>query len=246
MTRTLFLLSAVLLCAVPAAAQQPAAKGKTAKPAAKSAAMTADTTHPKTDSSKSSDPDRAVTGGGVFPAGWSVRTDRNAATTNVKFGPMGDGLHVTLGPAAIFYRASDKVNGPFHALATFTQTKAPMHPEGYGLFMGGKALDGEGQQYLYFLVRGDGTYLVKRRDGANTTTLQTWTASPAVHKADSAGQATNLLEIDRKSDPSKVVFKVNGQPVWTTDAKTVDPTGIVGLRVNHNLDVHVSGFEVKK
>lgn len=263
-SRTLLLLSAAALWALPAAAQQPAGSA-TAKPSrAKAPAMTADTTHSKTDSSRAgakhamghdhqmgamgnmSDPDHAVAGGGVFPAGWAVRTDRNAATTNVKFGPMGDGLHVTLGPAAIFYRASDKVTGPFHALATFTQTKAPMHPEGYGLFIGGRALDGEGQHYLYFLVRGDGKYLVKRRDGANTTTVQDWTASPAVHTADSSGKATNLLEVDQKSDPSKVVFKVNGQPVWSADAKSVEPAGIVGLRVNHNLDVHVSGFAIHR
>jgi hypothetical protein len=252
--RTLFLLTAAAVWALPAAAQQPTpAKGKAAP------AMTVDTTKPKTDSSKAghdhrmpgmagmgADPDKAVAGGGTFPTGWSVRTDRNAPNTNVRMAMMGEGVHLTLGPAVIAYRASDRATGPFHTLATFTQTKAPAHPEGYGLFVGGKALDGEGQQYLYFLVRGDGTYLVKQRKGASTATVVDWTASPAVHKADAAGKATNLLEIDQKSDPSKVTFKVNGQPVWSADAKTQDLTGIVGLRVNHNLDVHVAGFALHR
>jgi hypothetical protein len=247
--RTLLFLTATVAAvwALPAAAQQP--KVKTGKGKAAST-MTVDTTKPKTDSSKAAgmagDPDKAVAGGGTIPTGWSVRTDRNAPNTNVRMAMMGTGVHFTLGPAVIAYRASDRAAGPFHTLATFTQTKAPMHPEGYGLFIGGKALDGEGQQYLYFLVRGDGTYIVKQRKGADATTLVDWTASPAVHKADAAGKATNLLEVDQKSDPSKVTFKVNGQPVWSADAKAQDLTGLVGLRVNHNLDVHVDGFALHR
>ena len=44
-------------------------------------------------------------------------------------------------------------------------------------------------------------------------------ASAAVKKPDGQGSATNMLEIDNKSDPSKVVFMVNGEPVYTMDAK---------------------------
>jgi hypothetical protein len=69
---------------------------------------------------------------------------------------------------------------------------------------------------------------------------------PAIKKADAEGKATNRLEIDAKQDPSNVRFKVNGQTVHTIDAKTMDAKGIVGLRVNHNLDVHIEGFEVHK
>ena len=64
---------------------------------------------------------------------------------------------------------SDRANGPFHTLATFHQMKKLEHAEGYGLFMGGQALDGKGQKYTYFLVRDDGKYLIKRRDGEKTS-----------------------------------------------------------------------------
>lgn len=218
--RILTALAILTTAALPLAAQQPAAK----KPAVMAA-----------------DPDKAVTGGGTLPAGWAARTDGTAPMTNVKFVAMGDGFHVTLGPATVLYRAADHANGPFHTLATFTQTKAPMHPEAYGLFVGGQSLNAPTQQYTYFLVRGDGKYIIKRRDGANTSVIQDWTDSPAVVKADSAGKATNMLEIDNKSDPSKVTFKVNGQAVHSMAADATTK-GIVGLRVNHNLDVHVSGF----
>jgi hypothetical protein len=192
------------------------------------------------------DPDHAVQGGGIVPAGWSVRADEGDAT-NAKVVPMGEGLHVTLGPAIILYREKNAGNGPFHTLATFTQTKKAAHPEGYGLFFGGKALDGAGQKYTYFLVRQDGTYLVKRRDGDKTSEItKGWVASPAVKKAGDQGTATNLLEIDAKRDPSKVVFMVNGQAVHTMSAKDADVNGVVGVRVNHNLDVHIEGFDVHR
>jgi hypothetical protein len=193
------------------------------------------------------DTDHAVEGGGVIPAGWTARADKNAGTGKVKVVPMGKGIHVTLGPAIILYPDKTGGNGPFHTLATFTQTKAPRHPEGYGLFYGGQALDGAGQKYTYFLVRGDGTYLVKRREGENTTEItKGWVASPAVHKADAKGVATNLLEIDHKRDPSKVVFMVNTEPVYTLDAKATDVNGVVGIRANHHLDLHIDGFDVHR
>jgi hypothetical protein len=193
------------------------------------------------------DEDKAVTGGGVVPAGWSVRSDGNAGTANVKVAPMGQGIHVTLGPAIILYRDRNTGKGAFHTLATFTQTKAATHPEGYGLFYGGQGLDGAAQKYTYFLIRQDGTYLVKSRDGEKTTEItKGWVASPAVHKIEAKGSATNLLEIDNKRDSSKVVFKVNGEPVYTLDGKATTVDGAVGMRINHNLDLHVDGFDVHR
>ena len=193
------------------------------------------------------DRDQAVAGGGTIPAGWSVRADGDAGTANVKVVPMGNGIHVTLGPAIILYRASQAGKGPFHTLATFTQTKATKHPEGYGLFYGGTGLNGAGEKYTYFLVRQDGTYLVKQRDGDKTSEItKGWVASDAVHKPDAKGAATNKLEIDHKRDPSKFVFLVNGEPVYTLDAKASNADGAVGIRVNHHLDVHIDGFDVHR
>jgi hypothetical protein len=193
------------------------------------------------------DHDHPVAGGGTVPAGWTVRTDENAAVANVKVVPMGSGIHVTLGPAIILYRAQQVGKGPFHTLATFTQTKPTTHAEGYGLFYGGQSLDGAAEQYTYFLVRQDGTYLVKRREGDKTTEVtKGWVAAGAVHKPEAKTPSTNKLEIDNKRDPSKVVFLVNGEPVYSMDAKATPTDGAVGLRVNHNLDLHVDGFDVHR
>jgi len=194
-------------------------------------------------SAQSQDHDRAVEGGGTLPAGWSARPDGTGDLKSVKFVTMEPGYHVTLGPATIFYRQADRANGPFHTLATFHQMKKLEHSEGYGLFIGGQGLDGKDQKYTYFLIRDDGSYLIKRREGDKTSEVSKgWTAHPAVKKGDAAGKTTNLLEIDAKQNPSKIDFKVNGHTVYSADAKSMELKGIVGLRINHNLDLHVEGF----
>ena len=192
------------------------------------------------------DADQAAPGGGAVPAGWTVRADEgDASGANIQ--TMGKGLHVTTGPALILYRANTDGKGPFHTLATFTQTKPSKHAEGYGLFVGGKALDGAAQQYLYFLVRQDGSYLIKRRDGDKTSDVSKgWVQSDAVKKPEAKGSSTNLLEVDNKRDPSRVAFLVNGKEVYGTDAKGMALDGIVGIRQNHNLDVHIEGFDVHR
>ena len=186
------------------------------------------------------DPDHMVQGTGL-PAGWSGRTDRGQPLAGAKFEAMGTGYHVTTGPAVILYRAADRAAAGFHTLATFTQMKAPAHPEGYGMFVAGKTLDGTAESYIYVLVRGDGKYLIKRRVTSDSVaTIVDWTASPAVNRADSAGKATNKIEI--QSSDGKLAVTINGQKLYEAAATPAETSGNVGLRVNHNLDVHVEGF----
>lgn len=191
------------------------------------------------------DPDRAVAGGGAMPAGWNARTDGNAPFTNVKFEIMNPGQHVTLGPAAIFWRDADTASGSYAVEATFWQFAAPRHREGFGLFIGGSNLTGASQRYTYFIVAGTGEFLVKRRIGDSTAAVSSgWSANAAVAKQDSAGKAKNTLTI--RVANGKASFLVNGTEVYTTDAANVDVSGVVGYRVNHNLNVHLGPIATTK
>ncbi len=196
------------------------------------------------------DPDKKVAGGGTLPSGWFARLEDSAASiANVKFAPMGNGYHFTTGPAGIYWRDADAATGGFHTIATFTQTKAPTHPEAYGIFVAGKDLKGANASYIYLIVRGDGMFSIRKGGAAGTpsTNLTTggnrngWLANEAVAKQDSAGKATNVLEI--ASDGKKLTFKVNGKQVHEMEG---NGAGIIGIRMNHNLDVHVDGFAVHK
>lgn len=182
---------------------------------------------------------------GTLPAGWSARPDKDGDPKKIKFVTMEPGYHLTLGPATILHRAEDRANGPFHTLATFHQMKKLEHSEGYGLFIGGQALSGKEQSYTYFLVRDDGTYLIKRRTGDKATEVtRGWTSHPAIKRGDAQGKTSNLLEIDAKRDPKRISFLVNGKEVHWVAANRMETKGIIGIRANHNLDLHVEGFAV--
>jgi hypothetical protein len=191
------------------------------------------------------DPDHPVVDDGApLPPDWIARPDVGGNAGDIKFVIMEPGYHLTLGPATILYRKADRANGPFHTLAKFHQMKKLKHAEGYGLIMGGQNLDAENQLYTYFLVRGDGKFTIKRRDGEKVSDIVGWKSQPAIAKADAEGKATNLLEIDAKIDPQRVSFKINGKEVHSLPASRAAAAGMVGLRVNHNLDLHVEDFAV--
>lgn len=189
------------------------------------------------------DHDAAVQGA-PLPPGWQIRLDRpDASPANVRFVREGQGYHFTAGPAAILWQPSDTVSGEYTVRGTFTQTKAPMHPEAYGLFFGGSDLAAADQSYLYFEVRGDGQFLVKHRAGAEVHMIQDWTPNAAIVKADANGRATNALEA--RVGPDGVHLSVNGTEVahLPYDHTGALP-GVAGLRLNHNLDVQVTGFQI--
>lgn len=206
-----------------------------------------------TQSAAQADPDRAVAGGGALPPGWHARTDGNRPLTNVKFVPMSVGYHATLGPAAIFWRDADTASAGYGVEAKFwwfpdTSVSHRGHREGYGLFVGGSDLGGARQRYIYFLIRGDGTFLVKRRIGDSTAVVTpTWTPSKAVVKQDSGAAASpveNTLAI--RVAGTKASFLVNGTEVYAADAGDLDAKGIVGYRVNHNLNVHLGPLAITR
>jgi hypothetical protein len=157
---------------------------------------------------------------------------------------MGNGLHITSGAAAIYWMEKDKPSVPFTASATFTQMKAPTHPEGYGLFYMGSKLTTPDQNYAYLLVRGDGKVMVKHRAGAEVHTVLDWTENSAVHKQDASGKATNVLSIAATPDSTRLM--VNGVQVAAIGGAYAKADGHVGIRVNHNLDVHVGDLTITK
>jgi hypothetical protein len=190
------------------------------------------------------DPTNKVAGG-ALPAGWMGRTDRATdKLTDAKFVAMGSGYHVTSGPAAIYWNPKTVTSGPFVASTTITQTKAPAHAEAFGIFFMGKDLDAPTQNYAYFLVRGDGKYMVNHRAGADVHKIIPWTESAAVNKQDASGKATNKLTVDA-SKADSVRLLVNDKQVAALPMSELRSTnGLVGLRVNHNLDVHIGGLTV--
>ena len=102
------------------------------------------------------------------------------------------------------------------------------------------------------MVRQDGKYLINHRaDDSTVHKIVDWTAHDAVKAMDANGKATNKLEI--VVGATDLSFRVNGTEVKSLPRSTIDAggahsgtKGIAGIRVNHNLDVHIDGFAVTK
>jgi hypothetical protein len=200
------------------------------------------------------DADKKVAGGGELAPGWEMRIDPNASRgAPPKFVAMGSGFHATAGARAIYWRPGDVAKGNYRVSATFTLTKPPGHAEAYGLIFAGKDLAGPNENYIYFTLGGNGSYLIKHRAGdadSQIHTIQAWTESDAITKPDASGKSTDKLEV--VVGPQKIQYLINGKEVYSMDrAKAVgagnmlsSTDGIAGIRVSHNLDVHIADFKV--
>ena len=184
--------------------------------------------------------------GGVQAGGWDARLDRDGESIDgvLNFRTMGEGVHATTAGrgAAIFWRASDSQNGDFSISASFTQTEPSSHPNAYGLFWGGSNLSGANQQYSYFVIRENGQYLLRKRMGSETPDVVAWTAHDAINALDSDGRSTNALTVEVGA--SEIRFLVNGTEVDSQPRSSFDGDGIVGLRVNHQLDDHIGNINL--
>jgi hypothetical protein len=200
-----------------------------------------------------------VTGSGQLPAGWMVRFDPvnprfvkpgtpPPSLTDISFVTMGTGYHITSGPAAIYYNSKDMAKGVYGVSATFHQAKSMQH-EAYGIFVGGMNLQDSTQNYLYLVIRPmDGSFAIEHRSSnAAPTKLVSMAPDAAVNKdSPTDGSATNTLLIHVAKDT--VHFIVNGKLVKAmakADLGGAMTDGQAGVRVNHNISVHVDGWSVK-
>src|ERR1051326_5230618 len=186
------------------------------------------------------------------PKGWKMRVDRSTAASDpdapgeIKFVTMGSGFHATNPQAAVYWNPSNTASGNYTLKGTFTLLKPSGHTNYYGLVFGGSDLDGPQQQYLYFMVAQNGTWLIKRRNGDATENVSSKEASDAVKRPDASGKSTNTLEVRVGAD--KIEYIVNGTAVHSTpkSGPTAKTDGIYGIRVNHLLEVQIDGLSVSK
>jgi hypothetical protein len=187
------------------------------------------------------------------PKGWMVRADRSTSASDpdgagtIKFATAGAGFHATNPQAAVFWNPANTATGNYTLKGTFTLMKPSGHTNYYGLVFGGSDLEGAKQNYSYFLVAQDGTWLVKRRNGDTATdNVLPKAASDAVKKPGADGKSTNELEVRVGAD--KIDYVVNGTVVGSTPkgAQAPKTDGVYGVRVNHLLEVQVDGLSAAK
>ncbi len=186
------------------------------------------------------------------PPTWTVRFDHPGTATvgadttaDVWFVNMTPGWHITTGPAAIFYHPASVVDGNQRMEANIFYFDPEGHDqEAYGIFFGGQNLENDDITYDYFVVRNSGEFLVKRRTGDESSILHPWTVSGAVaiFGPETEGTVTNKLAVEIHQE--EVAFFVNDAEVLRLPREDVNADGVLGLRLNHHVNIHISTLSV--
>ena len=181
------------------------------------------------------------------PDDWLVRFDQPDATESEleMFVTMPPGWHFTSGPAAIYWDPANQADGRFRVEMEVFLFDPGQRREAFGLFLGGRDLDGPDQAYTYFLIRNGGQYIVKERDGDDAPTVAPWTNHRAILSYDDRGEdasVRNVLAVEVDGD--RLSFSVNDTEVWSGPRGDLPLDGAFGIRINHGLNVHVSRIEV--
>ena len=184
------------------------------------------------------------------PEGWRVRIDRSANASDpddvpdLKVATVGKGFRATGGPAGTFWNPANRVTGNYTVKATFNLMKPSGHVNYYGLVFGGSDLEGAEQKYVYFMVAQNGTYIIRSRAGEQVQDVRDRVQHAAVRQPGADGRSTNTLEV--RVAGNTISYVINGTVVHTTpkSGATATTDGLVGVRINHVLDVQVENFEV--
>ena len=176
------------------------------------------------------------------PPAWVVRSDESVpgAETAIELTAMPPGWHLTATPAAILYDPVVVGRGAFRIEAELHRFPGGLE-SGFGLFFGGSDLTGV-PDYFAFLIDGTGRFELYHRAGEEVHSVTARATHPAVLPW-TEGSVKNVLAAEVRSD--SVRFIVNGQEVAAFQRQPyMDFEGVVGLRVEGNVDLHLSRLDV--
>jgi hypothetical protein len=212
--------------------------------------------------STAQDASRAVAGGGIQAAGWMGKIDAREASGGAKLEDsklvtMGSGLHVTTGPAVVYWNPANMATGNYTVKATFSEREymgLNDHAHPYGIVIGGNDMGTDNQSYLYCAAYGNGNFIV-RGFGPAAFALnggRQGQMSEAVNKAAAKGQPVTQ-EIAVMVTADKVECAINGKTVASypksdvvAAGKLKSTVGVFGIRFGHNTDAHVAGLAMTK
>ena len=181
----------------------------------------------------------------ALPAQAEAAHTWRANPSSARIALTGDTLVVeTARHAVLWEEDAPELAPPYEVRATIRKRSGRLH-EGTGIVLGATGLEGPeaGQVYTYFLTRGDGSFLVKRRQGAQTPIVLDWTRHPAIRRDAEGGGRPNQLAVQAGAD--EAVFFVNGREVARVPASELALRGRAGIRAAHDIQVEVTGFRAR-
>ena len=146
---------------------------------------------------------------------------------------IGSVLQIKTGHAAlVLWRSTQVATGAYVVRGVFALALPSRVIGSYGLFLGGRNLDNDNQEYTYFVIRQTGEYMIKRRSGEVISDLRSITAHPSIAKLEGDGPSVNRLEV--RVGKTEVRFLVNEQLIHAAPKAKGESfyNGIWGVRVN--------------
>src|SRR5689334_24877083 len=94
------------------------------------------------------------------PPGWQVRSERpGLLPSEPYFVSVNSGWHITTGPSVLAYQPTSTAQGNYRLESEILLFPGERN-EGYGLFVGGMALDSNNLSYTAFQLRQDGRFSI--------------------------------------------------------------------------------------
>jgi hypothetical protein len=176
------------------------------------------------------------------PVGWVVRADDSVGDgRGIEFVSMAPGWHLTSGSAAVLYDPSTTASGSFRVEAETYRFPGGLE-SGFGILLGGSGLEGPAPEFFAFLIDGTGRFELYHRAGSEVHPVAERAAHAAVVPW-TEGTADNVLAA--QVGPDSIEFFVNGEQVAGFARQPyMEFDGVVGLRVEEGVDVHVTRLDV--
>lgn len=188
------------------------------------------------------------------PAGWTWSLDRPAAFSTggkaigtdslFEFATMAPGWHLTMGPGGVLYDPLEAADHRYVLTAELILFPDASLQGEYGVFVGGRSLEGPAAHWVAFVVRGDGSSAVLQRNGRETRQVIPWTTRAGVKPRPADATVTNVVQVHAEAD--SIRFVVNGERVATFGRGELDVNGIFGFRVGRRVNLHVTNLDVTR
>ena len=186
------------------------------------------------------------------PEHWKVRYDGSAEAAERNFVVMRPGWHVYAGPGGLLWDPGRFASGNYAVKSTiYLFPKGDPERSGstrldspFGLFLGGRDLEGEAPEYVSFQIDNAGRFRITRHTGEEVQELAPWTADDGVSVLAEAATspAENVLEVDVRG--RQTIFLIDGESVAEVPTSELPVEGIVGLRAGEGLSLHITEIAI--
>lgn len=189
-----------------------------------------------------------IAGAQGAPAGWVWQHDRGPTPAGAAsprdtawtFVSMAPGWHITTGPASVLYHPALNATGNYSLSSEVFLFRNPT-AEGYGLFLGGRAMGTDSASYTAVLLRRDGAVSVEAHARGATTVAAPWTSHGAIKPNPGDQIVENHLRVRVGADSLRVF--VNDSSVLAIPRGSLQADGVFGFRVGRGLNLHVTTLD---